>query len=205
VADSGGAALRRFNERHYDLVMTDINMPEMDGYALARCLRAQGATVPIIAITAHVAAQGRARCTQAGIDETLIKPVLLDTMDATLRRLVNKAGKRPANDTVARRDISEGPLPEHIHTAMIQALKESLVALHAAIEVGDLKTVLAQLHAVRGSFAMIQEREMANACAQMEQQARNQDVSGVRDGLDRFEPLAFSTLARRAMGAQSDA
>ncbi|MGF6484567.1 two-component system capsular synthesis sensor histidine kinase RcsC [Paraburkholderia sp. JPY419] len=205
MAESGGAALRRFNERHYDLVMTDINMPGMDGYALARCLRAQSAPVPIIAITAHVAAEVRAQCTQAGIDEVLLKPVLLDTMEATVRRLVNEAARRPANDTVARRDISQGPLPEHIHAAMTQALKDSLRELHAAIELGDMKTVLAQLHAVRGSFAMIQETEVATACAQMEQQARNNDIAAVKDGLERFEPLAYSALARRVIGVQSDA
>ncbi|MCC8404535.1 response regulator [Paraburkholderia sp. MMS20-SJTN17] len=205
MADSGAAALRRFNERHYDLVMTDINMPEMDGYALARCLRDQGASVPIVAITAHVAAEERARCAQAGIDEILLKPVLLDTMDATVRRLVDEAGKRPASNTGKRRDISQGPLPEHIHAAMMQSLKESLVALHAAIELGDIKTLLAQLHAVRGSFAMIQETEVANACARMEQQARDHDVAAVKDGLDRFEPLAYATLARRVMSAQPDA
>ncbi|WP_233808005.1 ATP-binding protein [Paraburkholderia sp. HP33-1] len=205
MADSGGTALRRFNERHYDLVMTDINMPGMDGYALARCLRDQSATVPIIAITAHVAAEERTQCTQAGIDEILLKPVLLGTMDATVRRLVSEAGKRPASNTATRRDISQGPLPERIHAAMIQSLKESLAALHAAIERGDIKTVLAQLHAVRGSFAMIQEPEMADACAQMEQQARDHDVPAVKDGLNRFEPLAYATLARRVMSAQPDA
>ncbi|MBC8751326.1 MULTISPECIES: sensor histidine kinase [Paraburkholderia] len=205
MADSGGTALRRFNERHYDLVMTDINMPGMDGYALARCLRDQGATVPIIAITAHVAAEVRARCTNAGIDEILLKPVLLGTMDATVRRLVNEAGKRPATDTADRRDISHGPLPEPIHAAIVEGLKESLQALYVAIERGDMKTVLAHLHSVRGSFAMIREAEVANACAQMEEQARNHDVAGVKDGLDRFEPLAYATLARRVMNAQSDA
>jgi two-component system capsular synthesis sensor histidine kinase RcsC len=205
TADSGGAALRRFNERHYDLVMTDISMPEMDGYAFARCLRAQGAMVPIIAITANVAAEERTRCTEAGIDEILLKPALLGTMDATVRRLVNKARQRPAINVLAKRDISQGPLPEHIHASMVQSLKESLEALHAAIERGDIEAVLAHLHAVRGSFAMIQEPLMANACAQMEKQARDHDFPAVKDGLARFGPLAYSTLARRVMSAQSGA
>ncbi|MGF6921127.1 ATP-binding protein [Paraburkholderia sp. 40] len=205
IVDSGGAAVRRFNERHYDLVMTDINMPGMDGYALARCLRDQSATVPIIAITAQVGAEERSRCKKAGIDEVLLKPVLLGTMDATVRRLVKEAGKRPASDTAARLDISHGPLPEPIHAAMSQALKESLEALYVAIERVDIKTVLAHLHSLRGSFAMIQETAVANACAQMEQQARNNDIPAVKDGLDRFEPLAYSTLARRVISAQPEA
>ncbi|WP_262421710.1 response regulator [Paraburkholderia sp. UCT31] len=78
----------------------------MDGYALARCLRDQSATVPIIAITAQVGAEERSRCKKVGIDEVLLKPVLLGTLDATVRRLVKEAGKRPASDTAARLDVS---------------------------------------------------------------------------------------------------
>ncbi|MBB5442399.1 MULTISPECIES: Hpt domain-containing protein [unclassified Paraburkholderia] len=88
---------------------------------------------------------------------------------------------------------------------MSQALKESLEALYVAIERVDIKTVLAHLHSLRGSFAMIQETEVANACAQMEQEARNNDIPAVKDGLDRFEPLAYSTLARRVINAQPEA
>jgi two-component system capsular synthesis sensor histidine kinase RcsC len=102
MADSGSVALRCFNERHYDAVMTDLNMPGMDGYTLAQCLRAQKAIAPIIAITAHAAAEERARCESAGIDAILLKPALLDTIDQTLRRLVNEAGRRPASLTVSK-------------------------------------------------------------------------------------------------------
>jgi two-component system capsular synthesis sensor histidine kinase RcsC len=204
MADSGGAALRLFSQRRHDLVMTDINMPGMDGYTLTRYLRAQGATVPIVAITAHVAAEERSRCAAAGIDAILLKPVLLGTMDETVRRLVNEAAKRPASEVATKQDISRGPLPERIHTAMSQSLNESFAALYEAIDNGDMQTMLAQLHTMRGSFAMIQEEEMADACAQMEQQARNNDVVAVKEALDRFEPLAYATLARRAGEARVD-
>jgi two-component system capsular synthesis sensor histidine kinase RcsC len=204
MADSGSAALRCFNERHYDAVMTDLNMPGMDGYTLAQCLRAQKAIVPIIAITAHAAAEERARCERAGIDTVLLKPVLLDTIDQTLRRLVNEAGRRPVSSVSTRQDIAQGPLPERVYVALNRSLGESLATLHKAINSGDTKTTLDHLHSVRGSFAMIHETEMASACEQMEQLARSNDIAGLSEALARFEPLAWIALAKRATDAQID-
>ncbi|MGF6602605.1 two-component system capsular synthesis sensor histidine kinase RcsC [Paraburkholderia sp. GAS448] len=204
MADSGSAALRCFNERHYDAVMTDLNMPGMDGYTLAQCLRAQKANVPIIAITAHAAAEERARCERAGIDTVLLKPVLLDTIDQTLRRLVNEAGRRPVSSVSTRQDIAQGPLPERVYVALNRSLGESLATLHEALNSGDMKTMLDHLHSVRGSFAMIHETEMASACEEMEQLARSNDIAGLSEALARFEPLAWIALARRATDAQID-
>ncbi|SMG56326.1 sensor histidine kinase [Paraburkholderia susongensis] len=204
MADSGSAALRCFSERHYDAVMTDLNMPGMDGYTLAQCLRAQKAIVPIIAITAHAAAEERARCESAGIDTVLLKPVLLDTIDQTLRRLVNEAGRRPVSSVSTRQDIAQGPLPERVYVALNRALGESLATLHEALDSGDMKTMLDHLHSVRGSFAMIHETEMASACERMEQLARSNDTTGLSEALARFEPLAWTALAKRATDAQID-
>jgi two-component system capsular synthesis sensor histidine kinase RcsC len=204
VAEEGGAALRYFNQRHFDAVMTDINMPGMDGYSLARCLRAQGAVVPIIAITAHAAAEEHAQCEAAGIDTVLLKPILLDTIDRTLRRLVSGAGRRPVTHVTEKQNIAQGLLPEPVYAALNLLLEESLTTLHTAANAGDTKTLLACLHSVRGSFAMIHERETAGVCEQMEQLARNNDIAAVRDAIMRFKPLARAALARRAPNAQID-
>ncbi|CAB3798203.1 Sensor histidine kinase RcsC [Paraburkholderia ultramafica] len=202
MADSGGAALRRFKEYRYDVVMTDLSMPGMDGYALAQCLRAQQADVPIIAVTAHATGEERLRCESAGIDMILLKPVLLGTLDQTLRRLISEADERPARSVEAMQDLARGPLPERVHLAMNRSLDESLATLHKALEADDMKTVHEQLHAMRGSFAMIHEEDIANDCRQMEQYAKDHDTTAVREALARFEPLARAALARRATDTQ---
>lgn len=199
MADSGATALRCFNEQHYDVVMTDLNMPGMDGYTLARCLRGQGATTPIIAATAHVGAEEQRRCEDAGIDATLLKPILLDAMEQVLRRSIGAeaSGTLPPGDRTAKRDISQGPLPPGVHAALKQSLGESLAKLQKAMSTHDTQAALDTLHAMRGSFALIHEAALANACAQMEQLARDDDLAGVEEMLGRFETLAYETLVRR--------
>ena len=84
-------ALRHFNERHYDLVLTDLSMPVMDGYTLATCLRNQGARTPIVAITADVTAADSQRLRDAGISGVLLKPMSLASIDAAARRYLSLA------------------------------------------------------------------------------------------------------------------
>jgi PAS domain S-box-containing protein len=80
VAENGQIAiemLNRSNESNmsYDLLLTDMQMPIIDGYLLASTLRSQGNKIPIVALTAHALAEDRQKCLDAGCDDYLSKPV----------------------------------------------------------------------------------------------------------------------------------
>ena len=72
----------------YDLVLMDVQMPEMDGLEATRSIRAEGrATQPrIVAMTANAMQGDREACLAAGMDDYLSKPVARDTLDAVIRR-----------------------------------------------------------------------------------------------------------------------
>jgi signal transduction histidine kinase/DNA-binding response OmpR family regulator len=75
----------------WDLLLTDIQMPVMDGYELARAVRSQSATLPIIGLTAHAMATERQRCLDAGMNEHVTKPINLGLLlDTICRHLVQK-------------------------------------------------------------------------------------------------------------------
>jgi PAS domain S-box-containing protein len=76
LAPHGEAGLRMAAQRHYDLVLMDIQMPGMDGFTVTHAIRAHGlAQLPIVAMTANVSPQDRAACLEAGMNDHLAKPV----------------------------------------------------------------------------------------------------------------------------------
>ena len=89
IASDGVEALDRAFAEAFDAVLMDCQMPRLDGYSATRELRrTQGpnATVPIIAVTANAMPADRVRCTEAGMDDFLAKPVELGQLEACLAR-----------------------------------------------------------------------------------------------------------------------
>jgi CheY-like chemotaxis protein len=92
TADSAKSALRLARKRNYDLVISDIGMPEMNGYELAEALRGlnEYTNTPLIAVTGYSEYDDRGRAVRAGFDIHLTKPIepaqLLDLMNELLSR-----------------------------------------------------------------------------------------------------------------------
>jgi two-component system sensor histidine kinase BarA len=90
------------------MIMMDLNMPAMDGFATARLIRqneAPGSHVPIIALTAHDATTHLDSCLSAGMDDLMSKPYTLDQCAALLRRWI-KSGLPPVLSSDAPRPAS---------------------------------------------------------------------------------------------------
>jgi len=89
MVNTGREAIDRLHEQSFDLVLMDINMPEMDGITATRQLRAEGNHVPIIALTAAVIEEERRECLQAGMDGFIAKPVRVETLKASIRAVLD--------------------------------------------------------------------------------------------------------------------
>jgi CheY-like chemotaxis protein len=101
IANDGIEAVAMALENDYDVILMDIQMPNLDGYQATMRLRELGCKVPVVAITAHAMRSEIEKCRLAGCDAHLSKPVSRRTLVETVHRLVHEqAGSSPAlNDT----------------------------------------------------------------------------------------------------------
>jgi PAS domain S-box-containing protein len=74
----------------FDLLVTDVQMPELDGLALVRRLRAEGCALPVVALTAHAMSEDERACLDAGCDAYATKPLRLDSFRAALSRALEQ-------------------------------------------------------------------------------------------------------------------
>jgi PAS domain S-box-containing protein len=197
VANDGREALEKFLAEppdSFDIVLTDLQMPEMDGYELVRRIRADVARgkVPVIAMTAHAMAEERERCMAAGMNDHIAKPIDPDAMFGTLLRwLPNRTGTA-ATPVFANADAGEATLViAGVDTAnglkrvagnrvLYRKLLEKYVegqagapaALRAAMTSGDRATAERIAHTAKGVSGNIGAEQPQQAAGVLEQAIR---------------------------------
>jgi two-component system sensor histidine kinase/response regulator len=145
TADNGAAAVELTRTRTYDLVLMDMQMPEMDGLAATRAIRARdGRTLPIIAMTANAFGEDRAACLAAGMNDHVPKPVDPAQLHATLLHWL------PLRELVTRwpGSVTQGAdsglvaLPWAERLAAVPGLDVALALRHVGGSVDTLQRVL---------------------------------------------------------------
>ncbi|RQZ58819.1 sensor histidine kinase [Burkholderia cepacia] len=166
IVTNGVEAMRAYFSQSFDVVLTDLGMPELDGFALANFLREQGATVPVIAMTAHATEEDRRRCAQVGVAEVVLKPLSIDALDAVLRRHGGRGAM--ALHAVDRDDRQVSLMTEEMREQLRAATLRSLATIDAALLRGDDDCLKGELHSMRGGFALAGDADASDACARGE-------------------------------------
>ncbi|WKZ38132.1 MAG: response regulator [Anaerolineales bacterium] len=92
-APNAGLAIERLEESRVDLILMDINMPDMDGYTLTSKIKAvqRFSKIPIIAVTANVMRGDREKSLEAGCDGYIQKPIDIDTLAQQIERFITRS------------------------------------------------------------------------------------------------------------------
>ena len=106
LADNGKSAILRLEQKQYDLILMDVQMPELDGYSATEYIRENmGLRTPIIAMTAHALAGEREKALSHGMDDYLAKPIKTEDLFQLIARFVpltrNKISRSPAGPPLA--------------------------------------------------------------------------------------------------------
>ncbi|RYF38860.1 MAG: sensor histidine kinase, partial [Comamonadaceae bacterium] len=212
TATDGELALQAWKSRRYAAIITDCNMPKMNGYQLTSAIRAleqmegMGRT-PIIACTANALPGAAAMCLDQGMDACLVKPAGLAQISAALDRWV------PLTRLGARlKDLSSAELPTaiaggglvdffllaEISGGNVQAQAEILAEfrrvsqadaedLRRSVQAGDYPLIVQCAHRMSGASLMLGANKLAAACSRIESGGAAKDADAVRGALEGFE------------------
>ncbi len=217
TAVDGREALTLWQAGGIDLVVTDCNMPQMDGYAFSRAVREIEAKdgrprTPIIAWTANALPAAAALCHAAGMDDILTKPAELAALKAILLKWLPSAatataGPDDAADTgsgaalIAPIDFAEldkigitaAERAEILLDFMTQ-IRSDFAGLRSALSMQDLPACARIAHRMKGSSRMVGAGDLAAACESMERAARQGSTedtgtaqAAMRRALERLE------------------
>ena len=195
VAENGVEAIEAVHRKVYDLVLMDIQMPEMDGIAATRRIRSDlGTEGPrIAAMTAHALPGDRDGCLAAGMDDYLVKPIGIADLVAALERAAAEAAAPEGTDTQAQPPVPVGPPLE----APAGLDEKAWARLHASLgaRANDL------LPGIARSFANESEGLLASARAAASGERPDElhrAVHTLKSTSASFGALALSTLCREA-------
>jgi CheY-like chemotaxis protein len=95
---NGMECLEAIHRLPYDVILMDMQMPEMDGVECTRRLRAEGSTIRVIALTADALSDAQGRCLEAGMNDYITKPIVRANLERALRRAHRSLPKAGASD-----------------------------------------------------------------------------------------------------------
>jgi len=172
LAINGVEALKLLDQREYDVVLMDIHMPDLDGYATTAEIRRREGNrrhTWIIAMTANALPEDREKCLSAGMDDYLAKPVQAPALVRALEKCISHAGpETPATNLQVLVDLGVSDiLPELIKTFLETAL-QTIARADAALHNSHAAQLAEAAHALKGSCGNLGALRLGELCQQLE-------------------------------------
>jgi CheY-like chemotaxis protein/HPt (histidine-containing phosphotransfer) domain-containing protein len=200
AAEDGEAGLQKWRSGRYALLLSDVHMPRLDGYELARTIRAEEARdgrarTPIVALTASALKGEAERCLAAGMDDYMAKPVGIPALTAALQRwlphtipaavdaatpvatALPQLAHPPALDPVTLDALTGGnaAVARELLDDFLASTVQDLAELDSARAAGDLPALTRQAHKIKGAARMVGALEVAETAGQLEASGRGEE------------------------------
>ncbi|MEG1328361.1 MAG: response regulator, partial [Janthinobacterium sp.] len=176
-AENGRIALDRHATGHFDLILMDLQMPEMGGFDATAHIRAREAQgMPrsvIVAMTASAFEGDRERCLASGMDDYLSKPFSTAAFQSLIERHARQISgqTRPPFGYGAALELADADVVGIIGASFLASLPEQLDALRAALQAGDRASVSRQAHTLAGLLANFRATPAVAIAAAIEREA----------------------------------
>ncbi len=212
VANNGREAIEAIESDEFDVVLMDVQMPEMDGLEATAAIRAReeetGGHIPIVAMTAHAMKGDRERCLKVGMDDYISKPLQPSDLFEALERLARRPTKLDddGSSTTAKDSPQEAELPVFDKEAALQIVdgdkelmcevieiflnkeyQPLMTKIREAVEQGDAESLNRAAHSLKGAASSLGAKATAAAAYHLESIAEADDLSAASSALDALE------------------
>jgi signal transduction histidine kinase/CheY-like chemotaxis protein len=200
---NGKEALECWSKERFDILVLDLEMPEVDGLGVAREIRARergtNERLPIVALTAHAREEQRERCFRAGMDGFVTKPFaeseLTSAMSAVLK--IRSGGGNPKapegealavldRETAIGRASGDRALLAELTGIFLEETPETLSRIEEALEARDAKAIERLAHRLKGALLTLAAPAAAQAALELETAADGDPEGARREAFDRL-------------------
>ena len=196
MANNGKEAVELFKEQRFDVILMDIQMPEMDGFEATSVIREMertiGGHISIIAVTANAMKEDEERCLAAGMDSYVSKPLRMLDLISKVERY-SFSGKNAVDAKKEEKSIEQiihtkqqliesidgdEELLKTVAKLCIENLPGLLQQVNESVKSSNFKQLEYAAHTVKGSANQFGASRAANVAYQLEQKGRNKDFTG---------------------------
>ncbi len=199
---NGEQAVRAHTQNHYDLILMDVQMPDVDGFAATKMIRALPEPknkIPIIAITAHALIGDREKCIEAGMDEYVPKPMVARDIIRLIDHFLkidytdNKKNKDDIYDLrlfdfTRLKQISLGDeiFEKDLLTDYLIDAEHKLQLLRDLHLTSEVKKIIDMAHTLKGSSYSVGAKLVGDEALGIELSAKNNDLGNVEERLTKL-------------------
>jgi len=206
VVGNGKEAIEAFRMVPYDVILMDVQMPEMDGFEASRQIRAleekTGRHTPVIAITAYARNEDRETCIAAGMDDYISKPIKPQELKAAIACRVAGARTKPLTNA----ELELAPQPDILNfpqaLAQVEGNREILCEIaqifldrypklledaHQACSRSDYRSLRGAAHTLASSVGQLAAQRAFTAAKKLELASTSEAMSGVPEALAGLE------------------
>jgi signal transduction histidine kinase/DNA-binding response OmpR family regulator len=230
IVENGEDAVEAMKSTSYNLVLMDVQMPEVDGIQATKMVREMEGSdkhTPIVAMTAHAMIGDKERCLESGMDDYIAKPI----RPSELLNIVEKWTQQPGEDRVEQKDSmpeeakpSEAKADETLdieeamerfdgdrgfYEEMLSDFLEygitQLDAIEKAIESGDVDLIAREAHSLKGASANLSANRLSKSALSLETRGKEKDLDGCREAFDglKQEMLDLKSAVQRVVSTKT--
>ena len=204
LANNGQEALDMLAEQHFDCVLMDMQMPDMDGLETTRKIRSELGlkTLAIIAMTANARTEDKARCLAAGMNDFISKPIQPQVLFSTISQCLDMHVtpmpegaliQEPLLLSTINPALLEDTLGEHAYEShyeilrlFVQSARQDITGLTTAIQCRDVERIMFLMHKIKASAQTIGASDFAKRCENLQEWTKSGDWVVVNDELPKL-------------------